>query len=109
MIAVVSAGDVENGREDVVNHPDVLGVDDAGRNGALFLKRVLRIRLGPRGDERHSHTAFVMSAFLGAERRGTRNIVSSTCRCIATVVAEEHNEGVLSHAEFFEVIKHVVE
>jgi len=109
VISVVATGDVEDGREDVVNGSDVSGIDDTGRNGAFLLKSIVRVLFGPGGDEGNAHATFVVGAFLAAQRSGAGDLVGSTHRSVSAVVAEEDHEGIFCNAELVELIEHVAE
>ena len=108
LVRRLDVGEGEDRGEQVVNG-GLLALDGTGGNRQTLLMRVVGVGLGPGGDEGHAHAAFVVRAFLAAQRSGAGDRVRMSERRIGAVVAEEENERVLGNAERVEMIEDVAE
>ena len=94
----------EDGREQVADRRE-LALHRAGGDRQPALMRICRIRPCPRRDEGHPHAAFVVRAFLAAQRGRARDGVLVAERRVRTVVAQEEHERIPGHAQSVEVVE----
>lgn len=108
ILGKLGPAEIEDGGEKVHDGGE-LGLSGALGDGEFFLMGVFSVGLGPGGDEGSAGSAFVVRAFFSAKRSAASVIVRAAERGVATVIAEEQDEGVFGDAEFIEMVEEVAE